>query len=719
MNPDEHRVEGLSSSLRSPAAGDSLGVSEPNLSAPASRLHRVATPKLVGCAVLLWLVTLGLYSPVIGFDFVAFDDGNYVSDNPDVQGGLSLRGALWALTSTHASNWHPVTWWSHQLDAQLFGPGPAGPHAVNALLHAFNSVLVFLLFTRWTGRWGAAIWLGAVFALHPLHIESVAWVSERKDVLSAFFFLLTLGAFAEYVHRLYEPTRARRWFVVALAGYALALMSKPMAVTLPFLLLVLDVWPWRRIAPSAVRAWGPLLREKAPFFGLSFACCVITLIAQHSGGAMKSLTGMPLSARLENSAVAYLHYLHQSVWPDRLAVFHPHPGAWPWPTVILALVLITAFSAAAFAARYRCRSLLVGWLWFLGLLVPTIGLVQVGEQAYADRYMYLPLLGLGLMVVGVANHLRDTRPRATWFLGGLACASVVALGARTFHHLPHWRSSEALFTHALHVTKNNYLAHYCLGSAYLDAGQLDAADAQLEAALRLRPDFAAAHNNLGAVQREQHRIDEALHHFRLAAAHHPQDGLARYNLGTTLLDLGQAGDAAVELQEAARLRPRDAVAHLNLGNAYLQLGAPTRAADAYRAALRLAPSSADAHHNLAQALLQLGQVPAAQAHLAQALQAAPAHANTHFTLAEINLAEGRPALAITHFRQALAQVPHDVLGHFGLGTACAALGQNEAAAASFQHALSLQPDFEEARARLHQLTSSVPPAASTALPFLP
>jgi len=426
--------------------------------------------------LLLFLITLVVYLPVLHNGFINYDDNQYVTENQMVQRGLTWPGFQWAFTMWHASNWHPLTWLSHMADCELFRLNPAGHHLVNLLLHAVNSVLVFALWRRWRrlteNLWPAAF-IAALFAWHPLHVESVAWVSERKDVLSTFFALLSLLAYTRHARcrvaaggdeisatGLPGQFYSSRPYWLALGFFACSLMSKPMLVTLPFVMLLLDRWPLQR-----KQRFYRLCLEKWPFVALSAASCVVTIFAQRQE-AMASLVKCPLRLRLENVVMAYVGYLQKTVWPEKLAVFYPLPDAIAWPAFAGAGLVLILISAIALMAARRQPYLLTGWLWYLGTLVPVIGLVQVGDQALADRYTYFPLIGIffaaTFFIKGAAGRLKSSNV----MLALPAVAVLATCVALTENQLGCWRSSETLFTHALAVTKNNALAHLNLGEAY-------------------------------------------------------------------------------------------------------------------------------------------------------------------------------------------------------------------------------------------------------------
>jgi hypothetical protein len=473
-------------------------------------------------ALLLSLATLAVFAQVVGFEFVDYDDNLYVTANPHVQEGLTLAGVRWAFTTFAAANWHPLTWISLMLDWSIGGPGPRVFHLTNLILHLANVLLLFFVLDRMTGRRRPSAVTAALFAIHPLHVESVAWIAERKDVLSTLFMLLTLVAYAGFVER---PGLVRRLAVVLL--FALGLMAKPMLVTLPVLLLMLDAWPLRRKEP-----WRHLVLEKAPLLALSIATGALTFVAQRQGGTVGSLAGYPLGVRVANAVVATATYLGKAIWPTRLAAFYPHPGASlaAWKIAGSALVLVTLTLWTIHVRRSR-PYLLLGWAWYLVTLAPVVGIVQVGWQARADRYTYIPLIGIFLGVVWAVSDRFAERPA---LVGSLASAALVMLGIGAFAQAGYWRDSETLFRHALAVTDNNSVAHNNLGTALLRRGLPSQAEEHFAEAVRIDPSFADAHSNLGVALGRQGMIDEAILEFRRALDVEPDHPDARRNLERAL-----------------------------------------------------------------------------------------------------------------------------------------------------------------------------------------
>ncbi len=540
-------------------------------------------------ALLLALGTLLLYLQVRHADFLIFDDDDYVTENRMVQAGLTPDGIGWAF-GFHASNWHPATWISHMLDCELFGLNPGAHHLVNALFHAVNAALLFALLWRLTKRLWPALIVAALFAWHPLRVESVAWVAERKDVLSVFFGLLTLLAYGRYTaESKVQSPRSKVFYALSLVFFALALMSKPMMVTLPFVMLLLDLWPLNRFTIYDLRfTSGPLMRvllEKLPFFLLTLGSCVLTYLAQR-GESVVSFEHVPLGLRLENALMAYAGYLAKTFYPVHLAVIYPLRSAIPWSEVAAAGIVLLSITAAVWWTRKNHAYLFVGWLWFLGTLVPVIGLVQVGGQAMADRYTYLPQIGLLIAVVfGVAELA--ARWRLQTLPLGLAAAIVLAGCVwGTTAQLAYWHDSVALFQHAIAVARDSSIARINLGVALERVGRPADALAQYERALVLSPGRAQVHNNLGTLLDQMGRTNEAQAHYREALRLKPDAPVTHLNFGTLLVKLGRMDEGIKEYSEAARLLPGDPRPWYLSGKAELKRGNDPAAVADFREALR-------------------------------------------------------------------------------------------------------------------------------------
>ena len=505
-------------------------------------------------ALLLALITLLAYLPVTRDDFVDYDDQDYVTQNSVVQNGVTWVGIKWAFTTGHASNWHPVTWLSHMTDCELFGTNPGGHHLVNVLFHTANTVLLFALLLRLTNSLWPAAFIAALFAWHPLHVESVAWVAERKDVLSTFFALLALLSYARYAK---ENSRRSFWF--ALIFFALGLMSKPMLVTLPFVLLLLDYWPLQRVtgAKWPVTEFLRLAGGKIPFFVLTAISCVATFLAQRHGGAVMALEQYPFNLRLENALISYGRYLLMAIWPANLAVIYPLSGHLHWmhmaaATYSAALLII---SWLVWRGSRTCPYLLVGWLWFLGTLVPVIGLVQVGGAALADRYTYFPLVGIFIAVTFGIGDLAKRFQFPKIILAAAAAAVLAACLILTENQLRYWRDSETLFTHALAVTEDNHVAHVDLGVALEQKGELNEALAEYLAAEKIAPELYHIHNNLGNLLDKLGQPEAAIAEYQQAVLLNPSLPVLHVRLGDLLLQQGRDTEAMQQLNEAVRLDP--------------------------------------------------------------------------------------------------------------------------------------------------------------------
>jgi tetratricopeptide (TPR) repeat protein len=519
----------------------------------------------------LGLLTAGVYARVAWNGFIRLDDNDYVTASPHVQAGLSWSSIRWAFTTGHSANWHPLTWLSHMVDVQLFGMNPAGHHLTSLVLHVASTLLLFRLFLKTTGELWPSAFVGAVFGLHPLHVESVAWVAERKDVLSAFFWILTTLAYVAWT----EERRPGRYALVVVL-YALGLMSKPMLVTLPFTLLLLDVWPLGRGA----RRW----REKIPLFVLAAASSAVTFLVQRAQGAMALSDRVPLPLRIENAVVACAAYLGKALVPVGLAVYYPHPGgAYPIVRVVGSALLLAAISGLVFRYRRERPCLPVGWLWFLGTLVPVIGLVQVGSQAMADRYTYVPMIGLS---AAVAFGVPAIAP-------ALLIAGALVWTPLTFLQVGLWRDDRTLFGHLVEVMPGNRLAHHILGCVDLGERRLDDAIREFEEALRIAPGYAEAISNLGVALELSGRADQAAEKYEEALRFSPGLAEAHHNLGRLLLVQHRLAPAIEHLEAALRSNPDLVEAHANLGDAFLVEGRRDDAIAQYQKALELRPGWAE------------------------------------------------------------------------------------------------------------------------------
>jgi tetratricopeptide (TPR) repeat protein len=638
----------------------------------------------LGVGAALAVVTLAIYWPALGHDFVNFDDNVYVYKNAHVHSGLSWDAVGWALTTTHQANWHPLTWLSLQLDASLFGPGPFGFHLTNVGLHVVNTLLLFAFFRAATGRcWPSAVVAG-LFALHPLHVESVAWVAERKDILSGLFWMLALLAYVAYVRR---PGRAR--YLAVAGALALGLLAKPMVVTLPCVLLLLDYWPLRRREPPR-----RLLLEKLPLLAMVGAACAVTLYAQQAGRALKDLTEIGPVARLGNALEAYVIYLRKTVLPTDLAVLYPHSVTPPPLLHVLAAVGVLALISWICWRSYRARPYLaVGWLWYLGTLVPVIGLVQVGEQALADRYTYIPLIGIFVMGVwglaAVAERLRA--PRALVGAGVIAMLAGCAIG--THQQLGHWRDGGTLWEHELAVVGPYVQAHRNLGLHFLEHEQAQKALPHFEEALRVESGRPEAHYDLAAVFDTLGRLEDAERGYAQALRLDPGFWLARVNYGAVLTRQGRLKEAAGNLEAVLRQYPDNALAHLRYGMLLEKRGEAEAAMTHYRKALRAEPGLELAHYNLGTYLGKRGQLAEAVKHLAEAVRLEPRHVQAHENLGHAYEALGQHQQALGCYRAATQIDARNVHARLSLAALLLRLGNASEARAEYGAAVDLDPEW--------------------------
>jgi tetratricopeptide (TPR) repeat protein len=632
----------------------------------AGRRDRPSLPLLL--SLVLVAGTVGVFAPACRDGFV-FDDEPYITSNPHVLAGLNRQGIDWAISTTFHGHWHPLTWMSLQLDQELYGLNPWGCHLTNVLLHAASVLLLFLVLWRMTGAvWRSAL-VAALFGVHPLHVESVAWAAERKDVLSTFFWMLTLAAYLGYVTR---PGAGR--YLLMVLFFALGLLAKPMLVTLPFVLLLLDYWPLGRLGAGV-----PLRRlvwEKLPLLALVVASSAVTYLAQTRAGAANSLDQLPFRAAVAVSV--YVAYLGQALWPTDLAPFYPYPrSGFPLWQVAGAALLLALVSVLTLKAARRRPYLLVGWLWYLGTLVPVIGLVQVlGGYLMADRYTYVPLIGPFIMLAWGLADLAADRRRPTVVAALAATGIVGACLAATWVQVGYWRDSVALWQHTLEATRDNHVAHYNLGVAVEKTGKLALAMRHFAEAVRIAPNYWKAHNNLASALAQEGKLAEAVQHYQAALEANPDYAVAENNLGTTLRTRGDMAGA---------------IRH-------------------YEAALRIEPGYAEAHHNLASALLQQGAVADAVRHEKAALAARPGFASALHTLG-IALAlasDGKEALGC--FQQAVRLQPTVGRFYFDLAYALMEGGHQEAAAASYRRGLRLEPRWPQEANRIAWSLATCPDA---------
>ena len=705
-------------------------------------------------ATLLVLAVLAVYLPVAKLDFTNYDDPSYITGNPFVLSGLTWKNVGWAFTHACSANWHPVTWISHMVDCQLFGWNPAGHHLTNLFFHTVNTVLLFLLLRALTGAFWRSACVAALFALHPMHVESVAWISERKDLLSAFFFILTLMAYAKYVEKsevqspksegtpktesrraadeggrqegecktqepeLESPNSASRlafhgsrftphvsrftfhafiFYLLSLSLFALGLMSKPMLVTLPCVLLLLDYWPLHRFGlktqDSRLKTLLPLLLEKLPFFALAAASSCITILVQRSWGAIAPVEDVPLALRVVNVPVNYYRYLGKLVWPVDLAVLYPYVRGWPLAKVLTAVVVLVAVTLLALSQRNQRPFFLVGWAWFVGMLVPVIGLLQTGNQSIADRYTYLPAIGLFIIFAwGFAELIGASAARRA-LAAVAATALLLACALLSQAQVLRWQNTETLFRHALAVTTGNFVAYNSLGYLFLGYHELDQAKRCFRAALGANRACHFSWQSLGMALIEEGKYDEAIAHCQTALQLNPRMAEAQATLGLALMKQGKTNDAIAHYREALRLQPAYAPAHYNLANALAQQGQIAQAREHYQASLESDPSSADAHNNLAYMLAREAKWDQAASEFRSALALSPGLWQARYGLGDALARQGKYEDAAKQFSELLKTQPRNPSARLQLGIVRAAQGKLDEAVAAFSEALRSNPDF--------------------------
>ena len=673
------------------------------------RQHGLAL--LIG--LFLTIITFAAFEQVRTCEFITFDDNSYVTENLYIQSGLTLKGVIWAFGRIHAGHWHPLTWLSHMLDCQLYGLNPSGHHLNNLAFHIANTLLLFLVLRRMTGALWRSCFVAVLFALHPVHVESVAWVAERKDVLSTFFWMLTMWAYIRYVER---PKLHR--YLLALLFFALGLMSKPTLVTLPFVLLLLDYWPLGRhqLSPSGMNPKSPisksinpsarrskalyLVREKAPFFALCAVSIVLTIFAAGKGEAIGTLGDYRLDMRAANALVSYVSYIGKMIWPSHLSIFYPYQEMLPLWKVVGAGLLLIVVSVLVIRVVRKLPYLAVGWFWYIGTLVPVIGLVQVGMQAMADRFTYVPLIGLFIMITwGVTDILGGWRyRRVVLSISAGILLSILMIVTRV--QVQRWQNSITLFQHSLEVTEDNYLSHTILGVALSGQGKTQEAIDHFREALRIKPDFLGAHYSLGAALEREGKDQEAMEHYVGALRIKPDRPEAHHNLGVLFLRQGKNREAIDHFREALRIKPDYPDAHNNLGTVLRRQGRNQEAIHHFSEALRIEPNYPEAHNNLGAAFEDLGKNQEAMDHYVEALRIKPDSAVVHNNLGVLLFRQGKNREAIAHFNEALRNKPDYVSAYNNLGNALGRQGKIKEAIAQFNKALQIKPDDAEIRFNL-------------------
>jgi tetratricopeptide (TPR) repeat protein len=657
----------------------------------------------VVCLVLA-AITFAVFGQTLAHGFIDYDDNIYVYGNPVVARGLTLKGIVWAFTTVHADNWHPLTWLSHMLDCQLYGLHPGGHHLTNVLLHTATVIALFLVLRRMTGALWRSAFVAAVFAIHPLRVESVAWVAERKDVLSGLFFMLTIGVYVRYVDECKVQSAKRKLFYLSvIVLFALGLMAKPMLVTLPFVLLLLDYWPLQRVEPGKLSG---LVMEKLPLLALSAASCVATLLAQNRAIQPTGAYSLPL--RCANALVTCMVYLCQMVWPAGLAVYYPYPNdGLPTWEVALAGTLLAGLSAAAWARRRKQPWLLVGWVWYLVMLLPVVGVIQVGGQAHADRYTCLPQIGIYVAVTWLAAEWRLSREA----LGGLMAGVLAVLMLCASTQTAYWKDGETLWTHTISCTTGNAMAYNSLGLVYREKGEVDKAIICFQKALQIHVDFIDARNNLGLALMQNGQLDKAISCYQDALELQPRNAVIHLNLGNALVKMGRVDEAIAHYQRALEIKPDYPEARNNLGSAFRQKGCLDDAITQYQNTLRINPANAGADVNLGELLLQKGSVDNGILHFQHALQIEPDLAEAHYGLGNAFCQKGRLDEAITHFQRALQIRPDYAKAQNNLGNALLEKGSVSDAIIHYQKALEIQPADSVIQNNLAWLLATCPQAS--------
>jgi len=603
--------------------------------------------KIIFIYFILAMSVLLVFWQVRDFDFVNYDDQDYVYENRHVLDGLSWDGVIWAFTSGDAANWHPVTWLSLMLDCQMFGNGPGRIHLVNVFWHLVNTLLLLAVLKKMTGALWPSVFVAAAFGLHPMHVESVAWIAERKDVLSTFFLLLTLVAYAGYVKR---PSAFG--YLLSLVLFALGLMSKPMLVTLPFAMLLLDYWPLNRFEASQpakktgrqIRKSEPaidkhsnfyrLIIEKVPFVVLSAASSTITFIVQRSSGAMGGSDVISLESRLANAVLSYARYIGKMLWPENLAVLYPFDvsGGIAFWQVTLCVLLLAGVTLLVLCLGRRQKYLPVGWFWFVGTLVPVIGLVQVGSQAYADRYTYIPYIGLFIMIGWGLPALVSKWPYRRVVLGVSMVIVLMVLGVCSYRQVSYWNNGYTLFSHAVEVTEDNGLAYNNLGVEYGKLGRYPDAIEAFKQAISVKPDYADAYNNLGVAYNNLGRYQDAIEALNQAIKIKPEFAETYYNFGIAYHGLGRYPDAIEAFNRAISIKPNDAKAYYNLGIIYGCSGRHVEAIEAFKQAISVKPDYAEVYNNLGVAYFSCGRYEEAIEAYKQTIRLRPEYADAHLSL---------------------------------------------------------------------------------------
>lgn len=670
--------------------------------------------RTVGIYLILILSTIIAYWGVSNNDFISYDDHDYISENTHVQQGLNAENIVWAFTTGSQGNWHPLTWISHMADCQLFGTNATWHHLHNLLLHLVNVLLLFELMRRMTGAVWRSAFVAAAFALHPMHVETVAWVAERKDVLSTLFWLLTTAAYLKYVKR----PRASTYLPVMIL-LALGLMAKPMLVTLPLTLLLLDYWPLERMKTRKTDTRGKaklkqlplktLIAEKIPLLIISLISCVITYVVQHKGGAMllaeKGVA--PLNIRFANTFVSYIAYIVKLFCPVKLAVLYPFPseGLAPYKPIAACVILIL-ITIVVIRTASRKPYLLTGWFWYVITLVPVIGIIHVGFQAYADRYTYLPYTGLFIIIAWAATDMFGRMKHAKGILSGLAVVLFAAMIMITRCQVEHWKDSKTLFQNTLNVTQKNYIIHHNMGIEFAAEGESDQAIEHYRKALQANPTYVKPLNNLGNEYKSLGRLDEAVDYYLQAIEIDPTYAKAHYNLGIVQGMLGRTDEAIISYRRVLQIHPDNANFHNSLGEALASKGSP-EAMSHFQKAVEIDSDHHVAYHNLGLELASRGDLDKAFECFQKTIAIKPDFVEAYNNIGNVFLMQKKNKQAIEYYSKTIELNPRHPLAHYNLALVLESQGKIREAADHLRQYLEEIPDNESARQKLEQLMNSL------------
>ncbi len=664
----------------------------------------------------LIFLTMTAYWEVRRNDFINLDDNLYVTENSHVQKGITLKGIFWAFTSTENGQWHPITWLSHMIDYQFFGLDARGHHMTNLLLHIINTLLLFILLYRMTAAAWQSGFVAALFALHPLHVESVAWISERKDVLCAFFWILALMTYFRYV-----KNQTKRWRLLLLLCFIFAVMAKSMAVTLPFVLLLLDYWPLSRMelketdhipilfaSPSLTLmnrniSIVKLLSEKLPLFSVSAVISLFTIFTNYRVGSLTSVDKLSWMVRFQNAAVSYVGYISKMFWPSPLAVLYPHQIKLPFWHVAWAASIFLIITVLVLLVKKKRPYLVVGWMWYVVTLLPVIGLVQAGIQRMADRFAYIPMIGLLIIVVYGCADIVNKWHLSKAVLSGACGLVLLILMLCTKSQVILWRNSITLFEHTLSVTANNYLIYNNLGVTLARQGKDQKAFLQYQKALEINPRYADAHYNLGKLLARQSKDEEAMVQFMESLRIKPEKKEAHNDLGVILNKHGRIQEAVFHFAQAIRIDPNYREAHFNMGAILFQHGKYGEAVPYFNEALRINPSNAGVHNSLAATLAATGKIDEAIIHYHQALQIDNDYADAHYDLGSLLNRLERRKEAIVQYDEVLRLQPSDAHAHYELAVILNREGKRQDAIVHLSEALRIIPNYEEAHLALGEI----------------